>query len=75
MGSSGELYEIRIGGVIDSTWIDWFDGMEIRPAARAETLITGRLSDRAALRGLLDRIADLNLDLISVNRVEEEGKR
>lgn len=71
MGSLGELYEIRVDGTIAPEWSDWFDDMKIQPAPSGETIITGRLRDQAELRGVLARIGDLNLGLISVNRIDE----
>lgn len=71
MRSPGEIYEIRIDGIIGSEWSDWFDEMSVRPAPSGETIITGRVRDQAALRGVLARIGDLNLKLISVNRIDE----
>ena len=74
MATQGQLYEIRISGVIGPEWSEWFDDMQIRSEPPGETLITGRVKDQAALRGLLARIGDLNLNLISVNSVEEETR-
>lgn len=59
--------EIRIKGHLDPGWARWFGGMTLVPQENNETLITGRLPDQAALHGLLERIRDLNLPLISVN--------
>lgn len=73
MESTGELYEIRVGGVIGPEWADWFDGLLVRTEESGDTIITGRVTDQAALRGLIDRIADLNLCLVSVNPVAEPG--
>lgn len=71
MGSLGERYEIRIDGIIGPEWSDWFDDMAIRSEASGETILVGRVRDQAELRGLLARLGDLNLTLISVNRVDE----
>jgi hypothetical protein len=64
------LYEIRIQGELDPTWSTWLGGLDVRTARRGETLVSGPLVDQAALHGLLERIRDLGLVLLSVNRLE-----
>ena len=64
------IYEIRVRGVLDKKWSDWFDGFTIMPQANDETLLTGPVADQAALHGLLNKIRDLGLPLLSVKRVE-----
>jgi hypothetical protein len=61
-------YEIRVDGVLDSRWADWFGGLRVDSDGR-QTVIVGTLSDQPALRGLLARIDDLGLGLISVRRL------
>ena len=61
-----EYYEIRIKGHLDSGWSDWFAGLMLTHLDGDETLLSGPLSDQAALHGLLERIRDLNLTLLSV---------
>ena len=68
-GQAPTVYQIRIRGVISSSWSDWFDGMEIEPQVDGETLLTGPVIDHAALHGILCRLRDLNLPLISVTPV------
>jgi hypothetical protein len=63
-------YEIRIKGHLDESWADWFDGMTIRHEDNGETFLTGSLSDQAALHGVLNRLRDLGIQLISVNPAE-----
>lgn len=58
--------EIRVKGQIDQDWSDWLDGLTITHTERGETVLAGSVRDQAALRGLLDRLADLGLQLISV---------
>ena len=60
-------YEIRIQGTLSPEWVEWFDGMEILQEADGGTLLAGWVPDQAALHGLLARIRDMNLTLISVN--------
>lgn len=62
-----QYYEIRIKGHLDKLWADWFDGMTIRHEDNGESLLTGTLTDQAALHGLLNRLRDLGIQLISVN--------
>lgn len=61
-----EYYEIRIKGRLDLRWSDWFGGLKLTHLAGNETLLSGSLPDQGALHGLLERIRDLNLPLISV---------
>jgi len=61
-----EYYEINVSGQLDPSWSDWFAGLELKYLEGDETLLSGQLSDQAALHGLLERIRDLNLKLISV---------
>jgi len=70
--SSQEYYVIRIKGHLAPSWWEAFEGMQLTLTRRGETLITGVVADQAALHGLLARIRDLNLTLISVIRVKPE---
>lgn len=62
-----KIYEIRVKGHIDPRWSEWFSDLEITALDGNETLLSGALADQAALHGLLNRIRDLNLTLISVH--------
>ncbi len=69
--SKPSLYHIRVKGILDEKWSDWFDGFAITPQADDETLLAGPVADQAALHGLLAKIRDLGLPLLSVQRVED----
>ena len=64
------VYEIRVVGNLDLRWSDWFDGFSITPVGEGETLLIGTVADQAALHGLLHKIRDLGLPLLSVQRLE-----
>ena len=63
------IYQIRLEGQLGSEWAEWFGGLTVTLADNGETLLTGPVIDQAALYGVLKRIRDLGLPLISVNRV------
>ena len=63
------VYELRVEGHLADRWSDWFEGLTIYNDPNGETTLTGLLTDQAALFGVLNKINDLNLILISVNRV------
>ncbi|MCK4315011.1 MAG: hypothetical protein KAX24_04495 [Anaerolineae bacterium] len=69
--SKPSLYHIRVKGILDEKWSDWFDGFAITPQPDDETLLAGPVADQAALHGLLAKIRDLGLPLLSVQRVED----
>jgi hypothetical protein len=66
------FYEIRLEGQIDSNWSEWLEGMTITPLESGETLLSGPVADQAALHGLLNRIRDLNLKLVYMEKKEEQ---
>src|SRR5215207_9998843 len=63
------LYEIRIKGHLENRWADWFDGLTLTREENGETLLTGPVVDQAALHGLLRKVRDLGLPLVSVMHV------
>jgi hypothetical protein len=64
------VYQIKIEGHLGRQWTDWFEGLTITLEDNGETLLTGPVIDQAALYGLLKKVRDLGLPLISVNRVD-----
>ena len=62
-------YEIRVEGHLDTRWAAWFDGLTLTYGSDGITIINGPVADQAALHGLLQKIRDLGLPLISVNHV------
>lgn len=70
--SNRQVYQIRVKGNLDPQWSDWFDGLAITPQANDETLLAGPVTDQGALHGLLAKIRDLGLPLLSLERVESE---
>ncbi|MFC6159862.1 hypothetical protein [Kribbella jiaozuonensis] len=69
MDHESAWYEIRLEGRIDPRWAAWFDGMTLTHAD-GTTVLHGRVADQAALHGLLQRLRDLGLPLLSVDRVD-----
>jgi len=63
-------YEIRLKGHLDDRWADWFDGLTITREDNGETRLTGPVADQAALHGVLRKVRDLGMPLVSVVRVE-----
>ena len=63
-----EIYRIKIKGLLDEKWSDWFDGFTITPQ-EDETILVGSVSDQGALHGLLAKIRDLGLILISIEQL------
>ena len=66
------VYQIRVETHLGTQWADWFEGLTITLEANAETLLTGPVVDQAMLHGLLRKIRDLGLSLISVVRIAPE---
>src|SRR5438874_12827906 len=64
------IYQIRINGHLGRHWTDWFRGLTITQEDNGETLLTGAVVDQAALHGVLRKVRDVGLPLLSVNRVK-----
>jgi len=64
------VYQIRLKGHLGREWTDWFDGLTITLEENGDTLLTGPVIDQAALHGLLKKVRDLGLPLVSVSPLE-----
>jgi len=67
--NTSEIYEIKIQGHLDTKWSEWFYGMTITHERGGTTTLSGLLPDQTVLHSVLDRIRDMNLQLISVNQI------
>ena len=65
-------YEIRLRGHLDARWGAWFDGLTLTKESDGTTVISGQVVDQAALHGLLQKVRDVGLPLVSVARVEHD---
>ena len=68
-------YEIRVKGHLESRWAGWFDGMSLTGESDGSTTIHGPVVDQAALHGLLKKVRDTGLPLISVTRLDSDQPR
>ena len=67
------IYQIRIKGhLVGQQWTDWFEELTITLEENGDTLLTGPVVDQAALHGLLKKVRDLGMPLLSVNRIESD---
>jgi hypothetical protein len=69
-GPEAGRYEIRLRGRLDAHWSAWFDGLTVSHESDGTSVVSGRVADQAALHGLLQRVRDLGLPLVSVMRIE-----
>jgi hypothetical protein len=65
-------YELRIQGVLDPRWSAWFEGLQVTSDQAGQTTIAGPVTDQAALHGLLAKVRDLGLELLSVRRIDPD---
>jgi len=74
-GNSPEAgrYEIRLQGRLDARWAAWFDAMSLTTESDGTTVLRGQVADQAALHGLLQKVRDIGLPLISVIHLNPEG--
>ena len=71
--SNAQHYEIRLKGHLEARWSNRFEGLTITLEEDGNTLLSGPVADQAALHGLLKKVRDLGMPLVSVNRVEPGG--
>lgn len=72
METSPPIYEIRVSGHLSTQWADWFEGLIITLEEDGNTLLSGSIADQAALHGLLKKVRDLGMPLVSVNQVHSK---
>lgn len=68
-------YELRVAGHLDPHWSSWFDGLDLAHDTNGTTTLTGAVSDQAELHGILTRIRDLGVTLISVAALDPQSRR
>ena len=66
------VYQIRVKEHLDPRWSEWFDGLQVTNESNGEALLSGSIEDQAALHGVLAKVRDLNLQLISVTSVDTD---
>jgi hypothetical protein len=71
---TAEIYGIKIHGHLDTKWSEWFYGMTITHERDGTTTLCGPLPDQTVLHSVLERIRDMNLELISVNHIVSDGQ-
>jgi hypothetical protein len=69
------VYQIRIKGHLGPEWTDWFGGLTVTLEEDGDTLLTGPVADQAAVHGLLKKVRDLGMPLVSVNQVPSQETR
>lgn len=67
------IYQIRVKSHLGPDWTDWFDGLAITQEDNGDMLLTGPVPDQAALHGLLKKVRDLGMPLVSVNPIPSNG--
>ena len=75
----GDVYQIKVQGELDQSWSDWFSGVQVVTESHGGgapiTTLTGVMADQSALRGIISKIWDLNLTLVSVTRLGSDSER
>jgi hypothetical protein len=66
-----QIVTIRIKGKVDASWVEWFEGFQLAYQEPDETILTGLVSDQAAFYGLIGKLRDLGLQLLSVNSADQ----
>ena len=72
--SDSKVYEIHLKGHLEPRWVMWFDGLAITLDENGNTLLRGPVADQAALHGLLKKVRDLGMPLVSINSVEPDAE-
>ena len=70
----GRLYEICIGGRLDESWSDWFEGLDMKACGENCSMLFGRVTDQSALLGILNKLCRLNIPLVSLNQADWEDR-
>ncbi len=73
--SKQPFFEIHVKGVLSEIWADWFDGFTIQRLEDGEMLLSGPIVDQSALMGVLNKLARLSLDIISLNEVNTKNEK
>ena len=73
-GGKVSVYNIRVKGHLDGRWSEWFDGLQITNSGNGVAVLSGEIVDQAALHGVLNKVRNLNLPLISVTRVDPDQR-
>ena len=68
-------YWIRVRGTLPAEWADWFDGFTLSHEAGGDTTLTGSVVDQAMLHGLINRVRDLGLTLVAIERIDVDAGR
>ena len=69
---TGKIYEIKIRGHLNASWANWFEGLTFTHESDGTTTLTGEIIDQAALHGILKKVRDLGLSLLSVNCIDHK---
>jgi len=73
--NSPAVYRIRLQENLESAWSKWFDGLEVTQEADGGTMLTGMVADQAALHGIIHKVRDLGLTLVSLQRLESQREK